>query len=191
MALHFAIIMGLTLIALQKQLVNVGTHTRAQVVGAVEVQVSVVPPNTLKERAKAKVQRKVSVPATVPASVSTPAQTHRKVESGDATAMGSKATKEAGSEYSATILQKIRDVLEYPLVLRAKQIEGTTLVRFVFDSNGTLVSAAIKTSSGYPELDSLALRAIRQAQPYPLPSNERDRLVELSLPIQFKLVKDY
>ncbi len=52
--------------------------------------------------------------------------------------------------------------VEYPPALQAQGIEGTVLLRLFVDTTGTAVkdSTKVAESSGYPAMDSAALRAV-------------------------------
>ncbi len=54
--------------------------------------------------------------------------------------------------------------VEYPADLFEQQVEGVVLLRLYVTASGTLVpdSTRIEESSGFPELDSAALRSIGQ-----------------------------
>ena len=54
--------------------------------------------------------------------------------------------------------------VEYPANLFEQQVEGVVLLRLYVTASGTLVpdSTRIEESSGFPELDSAALRSIEQ-----------------------------
>ena len=54
--------------------------------------------------------------------------------------------------------------VEYPADLFEQQVEGVVLLRLYVTASGTLVpdSTRIEESSGFPELDSAALRSIDQ-----------------------------
>ncbi len=56
--------------------------------------------------------------------------------------------------------------VEYPTHLFEQQVEGVVLLRLYVTASGTLVpdSTRIEESSGFPELDSAALRSIGQLQ---------------------------
>jgi protein TonB len=63
---------------------------------------------------------------------------------------------------------------------------GTAIVRFRVGRSGGLESAALLRGSGVMMLDKLALRAVRQAAPFPPPPAEigDDRLI-FDVPVQF------
>ncbi len=51
--------------------------------------------------------------------------------------------------------------LKYPEALKSIKAEGTTLVQFMVETDGSLSEIAIIRSSGYPEMDDEALRVVK------------------------------
>ena len=65
---------------------------------------------------------------------------------------------------------KIQNVWVYPEQARLKNQQGTLLVEFGINKNGSLAYAKVIRSSGYTILDEAAIKAIREASPFnPLP----------------------
>lgn len=88
------------------------------------------------------------------------------------------------SSVLSVILKRIDSALEYPLTLRRRGIHGRVEIKATLASNGDLESSAITKSSGFSELDDLALKAVTHAAPFPTKGMGR---LTLSLPIEFKL----
>lgn len=64
-------------------------------------------------------------------------------------------------------------------------LSGEATLRFTLDTRGGIIAAAIERSSGNRMLDRIALRALRDASPFPPPPTEiRDR--ELTFTIRFR-----
>ena len=87
--------------------------------------------------------------------------------------------------YFSQIKIKIQQHLEYPLLLRKQGIEGVVLLQFVLDQGGALIETKIIRTSGHPELDQLAVRAIEKSSPFT--SQKKMGRAQLTLPIRFKL----
>lgn len=81
------------------------------------------------------------------------------------------------------IREKIDSAIQYPASLRRRRIQGRVQVLLTLDEDGKVKSTELTHSSGHPELDDLALQAIRDAAPF---EKQMGRL-ELNLPIEFKL----
>ncbi|HHS48695.1 MAG TPA: energy transducer TonB [Desulfurella acetivorans] len=86
------------------------------------------------------------------------------------------ATIEIGTEsikyvsYMKLLKNKIQNVWVYPEQARLKNQQGTLLVEFGINKNGSLAYAKVIRSSGYTILDEAAIKAIREASPFnPLP----------------------
>jgi periplasmic protein TonB len=82
---------------------------------------------------------------------------------------------------------KIDRSLEYPESLRRRRIQGETIIRIVISEKGEITSSEITQSSGYAELDRLALSAALRAGPFTIVYENRIGKLDLSLPILFKL----
>ena len=57
--------------------------------------------------------------------------------------------------------------LNYPAIVTRKKINGSLLLDVAINPDGTVNSARIIRSSGYPELDQAALRIVNMAAPFP------------------------
>lgn len=67
----------------------------------------------------------------------------------------------------ATIRERIQDALEYPPLARLRELGGEATVRFEIDPAGRANGVRVVRSSGYPQLDAAATRAVRAAAPLP------------------------
>ncbi len=81
--------------------------------------------------------------------------------------------------YYINLKRKIELVWEYPYLARESGLQGRLLMRFVINRDGSLAEAKVLRSSGFALLDQEALRAVRDAAPFPpLPARmNSDRLV--------------
>ena len=80
---------------------------------------------------------------------------------------------------------KLQQNLDYPLTLRKKGIEGTVVIQFTLDEQGNALNTSVTQSSGFLELDQLALKAIEKSSPFS--RQKKMGKLKLSLPIQFKI----
>ncbi|MBQ7551183.1 MAG: energy transducer TonB [Bacteroidales bacterium] len=58
------------------------------------------------------------------------------------------------------LYQYIADSLQYPEALKSIQAEGTTIVQFMVNTDGSLSDITIVKKSGYDEMDDEALRIV-------------------------------
>ena len=65
------------------------------------------------------------------------------------------------------IRRRIQAVLVYPPLARSDALEGTALVRFDIERDGTPRGGVVHRSSGRPSLDRAALRAVAASAPLP------------------------
>lgn len=84
---------------------------------------------------------------------------------------------------------QIEASLDYPLSIRRRKIQGKVTLKMGLDSQGQVESLSVAKTSGYPELDQLALEAVSRAKPFVCLS-EKEKMtgkLSLSLPVDFKL----
>jgi protein TonB len=68
---------------------------------------------------------------------------------------------------------------------KKRQLQGRTVVQVVIGDNGVIVSTRVAESSNHRMLDQIALKAVRDASPFPKPPRG---LTTLDIPINFKLI---
>jgi protein TonB len=90
-------------------------------------------------------------------------------------------------QYRKEMKQRVERNLRYPLAARLAGETGSAGVRFSIAPDGSVRSAAIRKSSGHPDLDAAALDAIRRASPFPSPPFDRE--MEFSTTFNFDEVK--
>jgi protein TonB len=81
------------------------------------------------------------------------------------------------------IKRRIRQYLVYSPQAKRMGIQGTVTVSFIIEKDGRARNAAVVGSSGHEGLDESALRAVRNASPFP-PPPDTARIV---VPISFSL----
>ncbi|WP_158090468.1 energy transducer TonB [Desulfurella amilsii] len=108
------------------------------------------------------------------------------------------ATIEIGTEsikyvsYMKLLKDKIQNVWVYPEQARLKNQQGTLLVKFGINKNGSLAYAEVIHSSGYPILDEAAIKAIREASPFnPLPERFGVDRLNIYATFTYELVYHY
>ena len=75
--------------------------------------------------------------------------------------------------------------VKYPNHLLEDEIEGFVRVRVEVDSNGRILSATTRISSGHPDLDKAALQAVRTATYRPKTVNGKPVRTAFTVPITF------
>jgi protein TonB len=90
--------------------------------------------------------------------------------------------------YYLALKRKIELVWEYPYAARRTGLQGRLLMRFVINRDGSLAEVKILRSSGSGLLDSEAVRAIRNAAPYPpLPERMNSKRLAITATFEYSL----
>ena len=94
----------------------------------------------------------------------------------------------ARNQYGSTLGRAIAKHKSYPKIAQTRGWQGECWLDLKMDSNGNLLSASIKESSGYESLDKQALEMVRKASPFPSPPHAlRGRSFNITVPVSFKL----
>jgi protein TonB len=100
------------------------------------------------------------------------------------------AVDNALSAYSSLLGKSIAKHKSYPKIAQRRGWEGTVFVNIKIDSDGNVLSAEIKKSSGHNALDKRALKMVNKAAPFPPPPKAlQGRSFNISVPVTFKLAK--
>lgn len=90
--------------------------------------------------------------------------------------------------YASGVKSSIVRHKAYPAIAERLGHEGSVKVGFTVDASGSLGSVAVKSSSGYDELDNAALDAVRAAAPFePIPEDTGKDHLSLSITLNFSL----
>jgi protein TonB len=73
------------------------------------------------------------------------------------------------NDYFEMVRLRIESHKKYPGAARSRQIEGRTTVRFVIKPDGHISLLKIARSARHRALDQAALRAVKEASPFPRP----------------------
>ena len=88
--------------------------------------------------------------------------------------------------------QKIYSSFVYPKEALINGWEGVAKVRFTLTQDGRIKEIDLAESSGYPLLDAAAILAIKDASPYPFPTEYlQDEELEIILPINYTQPKPH
>ncbi|MBS1085927.1 energy transducer TonB [Gluconobacter sphaericus] len=90
--------------------------------------------------------------------------------------------------WQGELLARLERFKRYPEAAQSTHQEGTSLLHFVMDRKGHVLSVSLKRSAGYDLLDAETLALIHRAEPLPIPpdSVQGDPL-SLTVPIEFYL----
>lgn len=92
------------------------------------------------------------------------------------------------SAYGNMLGRAIAKHKSYPKIAERRGWEGTALLDLKIDSQGHVLSATVRDSSGYESLDNRALEMVKKASPFPPPPKElQGRTFDISVPVTFKL----
>lgn len=82
----------------------------------------------------------------------------------------------------------LKATVQYPTIAKENGIQGTSLVQFVVNKDGSISDVIILRSAGDPSLDREALRVIR-SMPNWVPGKQRGELVRVkyTVPVRFNL----
>lgn len=109
---------------------------------------------------------------------------HHQTGAGDSTTGG--GLPGGTADYAATVLAWLERHKEYPRRARLRRQQGTVMLYFVVDRQGTVLQHSIHQGSGHQALDEEVLALIQRAQPLPvMPDSIDDQTLELVVPVQF------
>lgn len=92
------------------------------------------------------------------------------------------------ASYAGGVKASILRHKTYPAVAERLSHEGAVKVSFTIDAGGSLLSAAVKSSSGFDELDQAALDAVQNAAPFDaIPDETGKSQLSLSITLKFNL----
>lgn len=76
----------------------------------------------------------------------------------------------------------------YPKIAQRRGWQGTALLDLKIDSDGNVLSANVRESSGHDALDKRALAMVKKASPFPAPPKAlQGRSFNITVPVSFKL----
>jgi len=85
-------------------------------------------------------------------------------------------------------LGALRSRLERAKINPRSRVSGTTIVDFVIDADGRVISCEVKVSSGHKVLDDAAVASIDKASPFPpMPKSLNQAQIEVSVPFKFSM----
>jgi len=93
-------------------------------------------------------------------------------------------------KYLFYVRDKLQENLSYPLMAKRLQIEGTVIVRFVIEKDGSVNENTIKIvkSSGSKILDRQAIITVKNSIPFKPPPEGR---IIIEIPVVFEIIRSY
>lgn len=93
-------------------------------------------------------------------------------------------------KYLFYVRDKLQENLSYPLMAKRLQIEGTVIVRFVIEKDGSVNENTIKIvkSSGSKILDKQAIITVKNSIPFKPPPEGR---IFIEIPVVFEIIRSY
>ena len=93
-------------------------------------------------------------------------------------------------KYLYYVRDRLQENLAYPLMAKRLQIEGTVVVRFIIEENGSVNEDTIKIvkSSGSKILDKQAIITVKNSIPFKPPPEGR---IVIEIPVVFEIIRSY
>jgi periplasmic protein TonB len=96
--------------------------------------------------------------------------------------------KEVWGLYTNSIQLKIAQAKTYPPLARERKQQGKAFLSFKLDKDGKILELSVENSSGHKILDQAAIKAIKEAAPFPtIPASLNKKYASLKIPISFIL----
>lgn len=90
------------------------------------------------------------------------------------------------SNYLGKVISRLHRQKRYPKDARRKKIQGTAVVAFVINANGSIGNLRIRRSAGHAMLDQAVLSMVRRAAPFPpIPAKSGKKRMPISVPVKF------
>lgn len=101
--------------------------------------------------------------------------------------IGNGSGEDLAAQYSrsnfAYIQKLISQNLTYPSLARKNNWAGVVVVNFVINLDGSIDNLKVVESGGYTILDNAAMKAVRKAEPFPVPPVQ----ARITIPVEFNL----
>lgn len=90
------------------------------------------------------------------------------------------------SNYLGKVISRLHRQKRYPKSARRKKIQGTAVVAFIINANGSIGNLRIRRSAGHAMLDQAVLSMVRRAAPFPpIPAKSGKKRMPISVPVKF------
>lgn len=130
---------------------------------------SIEKPEPKKRKVVKKLERKKPAPSSKAANEAAAQvrQSNRNAASQTTAGMGFGSASPA--KWQSRLMAHLERRKKYPTGSRSRREQGTVYVRFRIDDSGTVLSASLARSSGFPDLDAEVMSLVRRASPVPAP----------------------
>ena len=96
------------------------------------------------------------------------------------------AAADARSAYLASVAARLHAAKRYPADARRFGVQGTAVVAFRVEANGTATGVRVEESSGDRQLDGEAVAMVRRASPFaPIPNELGGQVLCVTVPVAF------
>jgi protein TonB len=89
--------------------------------------------------------------------------------------------------YVRALRQRVQDRLVYPQLALRRRVQGAVELELELDAAGRLVNVGALDRDGAAVLREAAVRAVRDATPFPFPAHLAPRALLIRLPVVFEL----
>ena len=94
----------------------------------------------------------------------------------------------ARNQYGNLLSREVAKHKQYPKIAQMRGWQGDVELDLQIDGSGNLLSAKIRTPSGFEALDKQALEMAKKAAPFPLPPEAlRGKVFNVIIPVSFRL----
>ncbi len=91
-------------------------------------------------------------------------------------------------DYTHAVRNRVARRKDYPTASRRKNQQGEVILSFRLSQDGKVLDLSLESSSGHESLDQAAMKAVRDASPYPvIPRKLNKKNALLKIPILFAL----
>lgn len=190
-----AVLAGLFHLVLLAGILYGGAQIVVRTVAETSVEATIVPDTQKPQQVEQKIQPKlvemklplVSAP-TIDISVPTPNAIQAKPIEEKPVQQAEQMPVETRDSYLGRLLAHLNRFKRYPAEAKRARVQGVTMLHFVMNRSGQVLSFEVQQSSGKPALDEEALALVQRAQPLPaIPSNFPQDQLNLIVPIEFTL----
>ena len=114
--------------------------------------------------------------------------TQQTAHTGSGTSRSRGGLPGSSNSYFALLQAWLEKHKEHPSTARRRRSQGTAVLNFTLNRDGSVQRARIERSSGSPVLDREVLAMIKRATPLPaFPADFERDVITLSVPVQFRL----
>ena len=107
---------------------------------------------------------------------------------GDGGRRKSVSGKASRSNYLGKVISRLHRQKRYPSDAKKRGVQGTAVVAFTINPNGSVSGIRLSRSAGSASLDKAVLAMVRRASPFPpIPSGLGRKRIPISVPVRFRV----